>query len=131
MCEHGAWTFAGSDYRRKASKWRCPTGECCPASIWIKADRRHPLIPRETKRWRDLYRGRAVVEREFGYLKHHHGLAVLRVRSLERVALHADLTILARLARALARTRSRASSGCGLMGRGPRPALPGRGRPSC
>jgi len=27
-----------------------------------------PLIPRETRRWRDLYRGRAAVEREFGTL---------------------------------------------------------------
>jgi IS5 family transposase len=104
-CEHGTWTFAGADYGRKTTKWRCPTGDCCPASVWIKADRRHPLIPRETKRWRDLYRGRAAVEREFGYLKHHHGLATLRVRGLDRVALHANLTILARLARALVRTR--------------------------
>ena len=31
-CEHGRWQFAGSDYKRKASKWRCPTGECKPAS---------------------------------------------------------------------------------------------------
>jgi hypothetical protein len=42
-CEHGAWTFA--DFKRKATKWRCPTGECQPASRWIKADRLHPLIP--------------------------------------------------------------------------------------
>jgi transposase, IS5 family len=28
VCEHGAWTFAGSDAKRQASKWRCPTGEC-------------------------------------------------------------------------------------------------------
>jgi hypothetical protein len=41
-----------------------------PASVWIKADRLHPLIPRETKRFRDLYCGRAAVEREFGRLKH-------------------------------------------------------------
>ena len=27
-CKHGEWRFAGSDYKRKASKWRCPTGEC-------------------------------------------------------------------------------------------------------
>lgn len=27
-CEHGRWTFAGSDSKRGASKWRCPTGEC-------------------------------------------------------------------------------------------------------
>ncbi len=87
-------------HRALARDWRNES-----ASMWIKADRRHPLIPREMKRWRDLYRGRAAVEREFGYLKHSHGLAVLRVRGLERVALHADLTILARLARELARTR--------------------------
>jgi DDE family transposase len=43
-CEHGEWTFAGADRKRKASKWRCPTGECKPASVWIKADRLHPLI---------------------------------------------------------------------------------------
>ncbi len=47
-CEHGEWTFAGADYKRRATKWRCPTGECKPASRWVKADRLHPLIPRET-----------------------------------------------------------------------------------
>ena len=31
-CEHGRWTFAGSDSKRGASKWRCPTGECAPKS---------------------------------------------------------------------------------------------------
>jgi hypothetical protein len=64
-----------------------------------------PRIPRHSQRFRDLYRGRAAVEREFGYLKHHHGLAPLRVRGIARVALHADLTILARLALALSRSR--------------------------
>jgi transposase len=54
---------------RKATKWRCPTGECKPASVWIKADRLHLLIPRETPRWTALYRRRAAVEREFGRLK--------------------------------------------------------------
>jgi hypothetical protein len=49
-CEHGEWTFAGSDAKRQASKWRCPTGECSPASCWIKADRLHTLIPRGTDR---------------------------------------------------------------------------------
>jgi hypothetical protein len=34
-----------------------------------KADRANPLIQRRTKRWRDVYRGRAAVEREFGRLK--------------------------------------------------------------
>jgi hypothetical protein len=50
VCEHGGWRFAGSDCKRGASKWRCPTGDCKPASRWIKADRLHPLIPRETPR---------------------------------------------------------------------------------
>jgi Transposase DDE domain/Transposase domain (DUF772) len=35
VCDHGQWTFAGSDAKRRAAKWRCPTGECSPASRWI------------------------------------------------------------------------------------------------
>ena len=105
-CEHGTWTFAGSDPSRGASKWRCPTGECQPGSRWVKADRLHPLVPRETKRWKSLYRGRASVKREFGRLKNEWALLPLRVRGVERVRLHADLTILAKLACALARERA-------------------------
>ena len=105
-CEHGTWTFAGADFKRNAAKWRCPTGECQPKSMWRKASRLHPLIPRETKKWRDLYRGRASVEREFGRLKNEYGLAPLRVRGLARVQLHTDLTMLARLSQALARARA-------------------------
>ncbi len=105
-CEHGEWTFAGADRGRDASKWRCPTGDCQPGSRWIKADRLHPLIPRETPRWRNLYRGRAAVEREFGRLKHEWALSPLRVRGLERVRLHADLTILAKLGTALLGVRA-------------------------
>jgi hypothetical protein len=97
--------FAGSDSKRQASKWRCTTGECKPASVWIKADRLHPLLPRETPRWGKLYKGRAAVEREFGRLKNDWALAPLRVRGLDRVRLHTDLTILAKLACALARYR--------------------------
>jgi IS5 family transposase len=104
MCEHGEWRFAGADRKRNACKWRCPTGECKPASVWIKADRLHPLIPRETLRWKGLYRRRASVERQFGRLKHEWALAPLRVRRIERVRLHADLTILTQLACALSRT---------------------------
>ncbi len=105
-CEHGEWRFAGADTKRGASKWRCPTGECTPASVWIAASRLHPLIPRETLRWRKLYKGRASVERAFGRLKNDWALAPLRVRGIERVALHADLTVLAQLARALSRART-------------------------
>jgi transposase len=57
-------------------------------------------------RWRKLYRGRAAVEREFGRLKNEWALAPLRVRGIERVRLHADLTILAKLSCALARARA-------------------------
>jgi hypothetical protein len=30
VCEHGEWTFAGSDAKRQAAKWRCPTGSARP-----------------------------------------------------------------------------------------------------
>ena len=50
--------------------------------------------------------GPLSVEREFGRLKMDYGLAPLRVRGLERVALHADLVMLVRLASALARARA-------------------------
>lgn len=105
-CSHGSWAFAGSDRKRGASKWRCPTGECRPASTWIAADRLHTLIPRSTKRWKAGYRKRAAVEREFGRLKTSWGLKPLRVRGLDRVRLHADLTILTKLACALSRARA-------------------------
>ena len=68
----------------------------------------HTLIPRETPRWRKLYKSRGAVEREFGRLKHEWALLPLRVRGLERVQLHADLTVLAKLACALARSRTAA-----------------------
>jgi hypothetical protein len=67
---------------------------------------RNLRIPRASDEWRSLYRRRSAVEREFGNLKHNFGLAVLRVRGLARVALHADLCILARLALALTRARA-------------------------
>ena len=109
-CAHGTWTFAGSDRKRGASKWRCPTGECRPASTWVAASRLHPLIPRESKRWKAAYRKRAAVEREFGRLKNSWGLKPLRVRGLERVRLHADLTILTKLACTLSRARALSNS---------------------
>jgi hypothetical protein len=74
--------------------------------VWRKASRLHPLIPRESRRFGDLYRGRAAVERKFENLKHRYGLGPLRGRELARVQLHADLTMLARLSQALARARA-------------------------
>ena len=70
-----------------------------------QADRLHPLIPHGTDRWKAYYRERTAVERGFGRLKTDCGLLPLRVRRIQRVQLHADLTILAQLASALAATR--------------------------
>jgi len=47
------------------------------------------------------YKRRTAVERQFRNRKHNLGLAFLRVRGIERVRLHADLVMLARLALAL------------------------------
>ena len=63
-------------------------------------------MPRHTPRWRSLYKARGAVEREFGRLKHEWALLPLRVRGIARVRLHVDLTILAKLACALARARA-------------------------
>jgi IS5 family transposase len=67
---------------------------------------RESRLPRKSDEWRCLYRRRSAVEREFGRLKHHYALAMLRVRGIERVRLHADLTMLARLGLALNRARA-------------------------
>ena len=53
-----------------------------------------------------LYKQRGAVEREFGPLKHDGALAPLRVRGIDRIRLHADLTVLTKLARALVRARA-------------------------
>lgn len=74
--------------------------------MWIKGDRLHTLIPRESARWKKLYRRRGGVEREFGRLKLEWALLPLRVRWIERVRLHVDLTILSRLAVVLAKARA-------------------------
>ncbi len=105
-CEHGPWTFAGADAKRGASKWRCPTRECQPASVWVKANRLHTLVPRTTDRWKALYRQRGCVERGFGRLKNEWAMLPLRVRRIAKVRLHVDLTILAQLVTALAKARA-------------------------
>ena len=55
---------------------------------------------------RKLYRSRGAVEREFGRLKHEWALLPVRIRDLDRVRLHADLTVLAKLACRLASERA-------------------------
>ena len=64
------------------------------------------LEPIWETRWKKLYRLRGAVERENGRLKNEWALLPLRVRRIERVRLHADLTILARLATALVKART-------------------------
>lgn len=80
----------------------------CIPIVSLRKGRPIPLsaIPYNSPEWKRLYRGRAAVEREFGRLKHDYGLAPLRVRGLERVQLHVDLVLLARLAQALHRARA-------------------------
>ena len=68
--------------------------------------RSHTVIPRGLLRWKKLYRLRGAVERENGRLKNEWALLPPRVRRIERARLHADLTILARLAVALDKARA-------------------------
>ena len=79
----------------------------CVPIVCLRRGRAVPLdrIPYGTSELKRLYRGRAAVEREFGRLKNEYGLAPLRTRGIDRVRIHADLTMLARLAQALARAR--------------------------
>jgi hypothetical protein len=89
----------------------CRERDVCPV-VSLRKGRPIPLtpIPFGSVEWKALYRRRASVEREFGRLKHDHGLAPLRVRGIDRVRLHADLVILARLAQSLIRTREVAAA---------------------
>ncbi len=84
----------------------------CVPIVSLRKGRPIPLspIPYGSDKWKRLYRGRASVEREFGRLKHDYGLAPLRVRGLECVRLHADLTMLARLGQALTKAREATTS---------------------
>jgi hypothetical protein len=96
----------GYDYNRVYDEAR---ERGCVPIIPLKKNRlNRPLstIPHGSDEWKRLYRGRSAVEREFGRLKHHYALAMLRVRGIERVRLHADLTILGRLALELASARA-------------------------
>jgi len=81
-CEHGVWVYKGTDYKRRAAKWRCPTGECVVSHRWVPASQYQTLISRTTNRWVNLKRGRSSVEREFGRLKHEYGLVPIRTRGM-------------------------------------------------
>jgi len=101
------WVFGGADMTRRATKWRCPVGRCRPKSIWIPLDRFHPAIPRATPRSKRMYKRRGAVERFWSRLKEEWGLVSgLRVRGLERVTQHVDLTVTVYLAFNVARLRA-------------------------
>lgn len=63
--------------------------------------RRTPPVPRETRKWRRLYRRRTAVERVFSRLKSHLLLDALRVRGLVKVRVRVTLSTLVLLAAAL------------------------------
>ena len=103
-CEHGEWAFAGSDPSQGIEP-ALPDRRVQAREPVDQGDRVHPLVPRESKRWKALHRGRASVEREFGRLKNEWALLPFRVRGIERVRLHTDLAVPAKLATALMRQR--------------------------
>lgn len=90
----------GYDHNRIYAE--CAERDCAAVIPLRKGQKERDLrVPRGSDEWRTLYRRRSAVEREFGRLKHNYGLACLRVRGIERVRLHADLVMLARLALAV------------------------------
>ena len=120
-CEFGAFEWPGTDYKNKRSKWFCPVrcgkfkfgGEyhgCCSKDnkgemVWLSwADdpRKHAFVPRRTKQFEKLYNKRRAVEREFSRLKGQFLLDTIRVQGIEKVRLHAELSIFGRLLTALA-----------------------------
>ncbi len=119
FCEVGPWEYAGTDYKNKRTKWRCPAGrrawKCetrvnCGAprtgkSCWLVAAhdwRKHTLIPRGTPRFDTLYKKRTSVEREFSLLKDQYLLDTIRVQGLAKVATHVAFCMFVRLAKFLA-----------------------------
>jgi len=105
------------------TKWRCPAalgkqacdrytgakGTRCslsPYGLVLKLPlaqdwRRHTPVPRETKKWRRLYRRRTAVERVNGRLKGHLLLDDLRVRGKAKVTVRISLSLLTLLGAAL------------------------------
>lgn len=96
-------------------KYRCPhvmgKAECksrfrCTSSPYgyvlklpIADDpRRHPPVPRETKKWQRLYRLRTAVERVNSRVKELLGLDKLTLRGIGRVTVRATLSLLVMLA---------------------------------
>jgi hypothetical protein len=118
FCEIGSWHYAGTDYKHKRTKWRCPFWKdkgCCPdhhlctrsqngKTCWLSANgnyRKHTLVPRGTPTFSALYGKRTSVKREFSLAKDQYMLTTLRAQGIERVRLHVEMSIFVRLAKAL------------------------------
>lgn len=100
-CDHGTWKFAGPTPSGEPPSTGAPLGSATRRACGSKltASTRSCLVARTGGR--PSTGGRAGFKREFGRLKHEWALLPLRVRRVERVALHVDLTVLGRLALAL------------------------------
>jgi hypothetical protein len=102
----------------KYLKYRCPEavgkGTCksrfkCTASAYgytlklpIADDpRRHPPVPRETKKWQRLYRMRTAIERVNSRVKDLLGLNKITVRGIVKVTVRSALSLLVMLAAAV------------------------------
>jgi hypothetical protein len=111
ICIHGEWTYGGTDYGRRQTKWRCPEGKCSPANVWRRNSRNCPLVPRDGRKWRRLFlAGRHASETENAILKERFAVQRPVVRGLNRVSLFLDLVELARLSVELARARARSAA---------------------
>lgn len=103
-------------------KYRCPQavgkGICkslspCTASAYgyvlklkISDDpRRHPPVPRESKKWQRLYRLRTAIERVNSRVKDLLGLRQLTLRGIAKVTVRSLLSLLAMLAVAVAKAQ--------------------------
>jgi len=99
-------------------KYRCPQvlgkGVCtsrspCTASPYgyvlklsIKQDpRRHPPVPRETKKWKRLYKLRTAVERVNSRVKDLLGLGHITLRGIAKVIVRSSLSLMVMLAAAV------------------------------
>ena len=121
LCSCGMeMTFWGRD--GNYLKYRCPEvtgkGTCksrfkCTASPYgyvLKlpiADnpRRHPPVPRESKKWQRLYRLRTAVERVNSRVKELLGLAAITVRGIGKVTVRSLLSLIMMLAAAVGMAR--------------------------
>jgi transposase len=85
------------------SRFRCtasPYGYVLKLSI-MQDPRRHPPVPRETKKWARLYRLRTSVERVNSRVKGLMGLGKITVRGIAKVTVRSVLSLLVMLAAAV------------------------------